>query len=154
TGGALVVSADGNLGAVPASEAKNVTLTNGSLQLGASFNLNGNRDIFIGAPQGTINTNGFNTTLSSKVIGTGTLIKAGVGTLLVDVSANDITVVAGTLGGKGSVGNVKVNTGATLNPGDSPGFMTVASAFFDPGSTLTVEINGTAGGTLYDQLEV
>jgi autotransporter-associated beta strand protein len=59
-GGAIVASADANLGASPASfTAGNIILDGGTLKFGASFDINNNRGINIGTGGGTIDTQGF-----------------------------------------------------------------------------------------------
>ena len=55
----------------------------GTLRFGASFNLNGARAVSIGQGVATIDTNGFSTTISQGIQnGTGGLVKAGIGTLV------------------------------------------------------------------------
>src|SRR5206468_939778 len=58
-GGALRVSSDVNLGAVPGSLTQDITLNGGTLQFGATFDINNNRSINVGPAGGTIDTNGF-----------------------------------------------------------------------------------------------
>jgi autotransporter-associated beta strand protein len=195
--GAIQVNSDGALGAVPPQEKTNIEIDGGTLQFGASFNLNGNRDIllFVGKPDlvstgapsgastqavsfvptGTIDTNGFNATIPGLIFGDGSLEKAGAGTLtltkdntytgdtlisagtlLVDGAQSQSNVFAdgGTLGGTGSVGAVTVDSGGVLSPGDSPGLLNTLDVVLNPGSTFAVEIDGTSGGTQYDQLAV
>jgi autotransporter-associated beta strand protein len=67
-----------------------------------------------------------------------------------------VTVDPGTLGGTGTVGSLLVLAGGTVNPA-GPGAVgtlsVIGNATFDPGSTYTVDLNGT--GTLdYDHLNV
>ncbi len=58
----------------------------------------------------------------------------------------------GTLSGTGTVGPVIVN-GGTLAPGASPGILNSGNVTFN-GGALSIELNGTTVGTLYDQLNV
>jgi autotransporter-associated beta strand protein len=75
---ALMVSSDGALG----SATGGITLENlGTLRFGASFDLASTRAITIGSGGGRINTNGFDTTISQSITGTGFLEKEGAGTL-------------------------------------------------------------------------
>ena len=74
--GVLNVASDGALGAA----AGGLTTFGGTLQLGSSFDLNSARSLNL-ANNGTIDTNGFNTTLTQNPTGGGTLTKAGLGML-------------------------------------------------------------------------
>ncbi|MFI5460266.1 MAG: beta strand repeat-containing protein [Isosphaerales bacterium] len=79
------------------------------------------------------------------------------GTLLVNGSqpGSAVSVETGsTLGGTGTVGAV-ATTGGTVSPGDGTGILNVdGNVTLDPSSTFTVELNGPAPGTGYDQLNV
>ncbi|HEX3599223.1 MAG TPA: hypothetical protein VHU84_03720, partial [Lacipirellulaceae bacterium] len=73
------------------------------------------------------------------------------GTLQVDGSLSGAGTVIATSGGKiGGTGaitatTVRMNSGAKLGPGDSPGALTVnGNVLFKSGSTFEVEINGTS----------
>ena len=81
------------------------------------------------------------------------------GTLLVNGSTAAGSAVSvnsgGTLKGTGTVsGPTTVAGGGTVAPGVSPGIMNSGSVTFTSGSNFDVEINGTAAGTQYDQLNV
>ena len=71
------MSADNNLG----NAAGALAFGGGTLQLGASFNLSSTRTITLNAGGGSIDTNGFSTTISQGIGGTGALSKTGTGTL-------------------------------------------------------------------------
>jgi hypothetical protein len=72
-----------------------------------------------------------------------------------DVSPNVTVNEAATLQGDGTVaGALVVNAGGTVAPGLSPGILATGSVSFSPGSTFSVELNGTAAGTEHDQLAV
>lgn len=100
--------------------------------------------------------------------GAGTLALAGVndyvgattidgGTLHVLAAlhpSSAVTVNAGTLGGNGIVGNVVVNSGGVLTPGDSVGVLVSGSVDLNTGATLGIELNGNQAGSDYDQLTV
>ncbi len=61
----------------------------------------------------------------------------------------------GTLGGYGSIGgNVVVDPGGTLAPGNSPGTITVGSLALAASANLLIEIGGTIQGTSYDFVNV
>ncbi|MFL5329082.1 MAG: hypothetical protein ACJ8C4_09205 [Gemmataceae bacterium] len=63
--------------------------------------------------------------------------------------------MSGTLGGTGSVGTVTVLNGGKVAPGaNGPGKLTTGNIVFNSGSLFTVDLNGTAVGTSFDQLAV
>lgn len=119
-------------------------------------------------------TQSSNTVFSGTLGNSGTLVKAGAGTLAlggdntayfgnVDVNAGTllvtgnlggslVTVAGGKFGGTGGVGSVTVNSGV-LAPGLSPGILTTGSVFLNGGS-LEFEINGLQAGVEYDQINV
>ncbi|MHA3905083.1 autotransporter family protein [Castellaniella sp. WN] len=63
------------------------------------------------------------------------------GGLLVNGTARHIAVNGGFLGGTGTVGNVTVQSGAALAPGNSIGTLKVADVTFNPGSIYQVEVD-------------
>ena len=91
--------------------------------------------------------------------GTGSISKAGTGTLLVNNTntyTGDVNVNAGTLGGNGSfAGNVNV-PGGTLSPGTSAGIFGVGGDLDLDGGSLFIEVTGGGGvaGTDHDQVTV
>ncbi len=144
SGGTLQVSADNNLGSGGA-----VSLSGGSaLQLGASFNTS--RDFSFGAGGGIISTQGFDSTFSGNLSGSGTLAKTGSGTLTLtgaSTKTGGFNVSAGTL--VGTTGNL---TGDIINSGilrfDQAGNGTYGSVISGTGA---VQVQGggiiTFGGT-------
>ncbi len=91
------MSSDANLGAVNGG----LTFAGGVLELGSSFDLATARSVQLTAAGGTIDTNGFNSTLRREITGNGDLIKAGTGTL--------------TLNGMNSfTGKTRIDAGGTL----------------------------------------
>lgn len=62
----------------------------------------------------------------------------------------------GTLGGTGFVGVTTSNSGGTIAPGlaGGTGVLHTAALNMDPGSTFSVDVNGTTPGSQYDQLAV
>ena len=95
-------------------------------------------------------------TLNSNIMAnTGTIMKQGPGTLLVNGTASAISVEEGTLGGQGSIGGVTVQPGAVVAPGASTGILQVNGSFTQSaGSTLAMEINGTTPGSGHDPLNI
>lgn len=79
----------------------------------------------------------------------GTLIINGeLGATAVSVSSNAILGGSGTLGG-----TLSLSGNSTLAPGNSPGILTVNDDILMSGdTTLSMELNGTTAGTLYDQI--
>jgi hypothetical protein len=87
------------------------------------------------------------TSILSGNASNGSLIKEGNGKLLLNgsVTADDVTVNAGTLGGTGALsGPLTVNTNGTVAPGVSVGTLTVNSDVTLAGNAL-IEVNKTAG---------
>ena len=76
------------------------------------------------------------------------------GNLIVTGSVSGPITVSDTLSGSGTFGPVTVEPGATVSPGASPGILTTGDLTFSPGSTLVMELEGTAPGSGYDQLVV
>lgn len=60
----------------------------------------------------------------------------------------------GTLMGNATVGDVTVQSGGTVAPGQSPGCLTTGDLTFNSGSTFTVELNGGTVCAEYDQTQV
>lgn len=77
-GGTLVIPADSALGDV----AGGVSFNGGTLKLAAQFDLAGSRPITLDALGGTLDTNGFDTTLAQSIAGPGGLGKLGSGKLV------------------------------------------------------------------------
>ncbi|NHV26747.1 autotransporter outer membrane beta-barrel domain-containing protein [Burkholderia sp. D-99] len=124
TQGTLSVAADNALGASSGS----LTFNGGTLQLGSAFNLASGRAVSITSNNGTIDTQGFNSTLTQGITGAGSLTKLGSGTL--------------TLNGTSSyAGGTNVNVG-TVIVGDG----TSASAALGGGGPVTVASGATLGG--------
>jgi autotransporter-associated beta strand protein len=170
--GSLSISSDGNLGGALGG----LTFDGGALQLGAGFNLAATRAINLNFGGGTIDTNGFSTTISQGIIGVGGLTKVGSGTLtlsgnngyvggttvnggtlVVDGSIMSTTVNSGgTLAGSGTVGETQINSGAAFAPGNGAAgsSMTVSGNLaFQSGAQYLVQLNpatssfATATGT-------
>ncbi len=81
--GTVAIGADSGLGTAPGvATAGQLTLDGGTLQSTATFELNANRGIALGASGGTINTNsGTTLTYNGIAAGSGSLTKAGTGIL-------------------------------------------------------------------------
>jgi outer membrane autotransporter protein len=152
-GGTLVVTLDSNLG----SSSGGVTFNSGTLQFGASFGLAPTRAMTLGVGGGTIDTNGFTTTIVQAITGSGGLTKNGAGTLTL-VGAN--TYSGGTILNAGTLvvnnnqalglGNVSINAGILRT---DPRPINVAGNYTQSGGTLQLQIAG-AGTGQYDFLNV
>ncbi len=165
--GALQVGNDGNLGAGGTA----ITFLGGALRFGASFSTD-RTVLLIG--DGTIDSNGYDATLSGGVYGGGDLIKTGAGTLtLTGTNAYRNTIVAaGTLVGNAASisGNVTTNgmvvfdqrddasiasvfagTGRFAKAGGGALELTGDSSGFSGSTTVsagTLVVNGALGGAL------
>ncbi len=106
--------------------------------------------VTIAAPSGTVNLTADNTYSGALALTNGTLYLEG------SNSASSLTTSSGTtLGGSGGIsGSLTIGSGAFLTPGTSPGNFSSGSITFASGSTITLELNGTAAGTQYDRLSV
>ncbi len=96
-------------------------------------------------------------TLSGISTYTGATSLEGGLTLVNGKLANTPTTVknTATLGGGGTIGgDVTLEAGGTIAPGNSPGILTIGSLTTTGTGTLSIELNGTAPGTQYDQLVV
>ncbi|SEN98362.1 autotransporter domain-containing protein [Bradyrhizobium sp. OK095] len=137
-GGALSVASDAALTTLGFGQY--INFNGGTLRFTGAFS--SARTVSLLAGGGTIDTNGFNATLSGQIINTGSLTKAGIGTLTL-TGANTYTggtfVNAGTLAlsGIGTLGDVTgsttVNSGGALDLG---------------GTTQTQSAVSLNGGTL------
>lgn len=78
------------------------------------------------------------------------------GTLLVDgnISTSSLTTVASgaTIGGSGTIGALTVSSGGFINPGNSPGILSIDGDYVQAG-LYTAEINGLTVGAEHDQID-
>nr|WP_322040702.1 autotransporter outer membrane beta-barrel domain-containing protein [Burkholderia diffusa] len=124
TQGTLSAAADNALGASSGA----LTFNGGTLQLGSAFDLASSRAVSITSNNGTIDTQGFNTTMTQGISGAGALTKLGSGTLTLN-------------GANGYAGGTNVNAG-TLVVGDG----TSASAALGGGGPVMIASGATLGG--------
>jgi YVTN family beta-propeller protein/autotransporter-associated beta strand protein len=166
--GPLDVASDAAL--TPLGFGRFVNFNTGILSLSGNWTTNRTLSILTGG--GTIQTNGFDATISAPVINDGVLTKEGAGTLTLDGASTHLggtTMMGGTLivnashaaavrlqggmlGGIGDIGSIDATAG-TIDPGVAgPGILRASAATLVPGVTLAIQINGPDAGTGYDQL--
>ena len=161
--GAIAVAADSALGAPTGP----LTFNGGTLQLLSSFDLAATRPIVLNGPSaglaggGTIDTNGFHTTIAQSISGAGGLTKAGSGVLTLTAAnsySGDTTITGGTLqlgngGTTGSiVGHVADNGILAFSRSDVVAFPGVISgtggvAQIGAGTLTLTGVNTYSGGT-------
>ena len=159
TGGYVLISADSNLGAAPASAtAGKIVLNGGTLGIGATLTLNANRGIAVGNSVGTIFVDDTYTATYGGVIAnvpaeTGVLKKIGLGTLVltaVNTFTGGIVVDEGTLASTTGINNTALSTGpVTVNAGATLRSDAFDSFGYNGGNPSVININGgtvTTGG--------
>ena len=138
-----------------------LTFNGGTLWFDAQFDLSTTRPITLELGGGTINTQSFITTISQEITGSGTLTKAGTGTLALiedNTYSGGTTISGGTLqlgngGTSGSIiGNVTDNGVLAFNRSDSVTFGGVISgtggvAQIGAGTTILTGNSTYTGGT-------
>ena len=151
---AISTSADAALTAVNSGG----SLTVGQINLLSDLALSGAGNINI---TGNLNSTG-NVTKSGTGVTTLELANSYTGSTTVQdgslivksvQTGSAITMVGGTLGGTGVLGSVGAYSG-TVSPGASPGVLKVGNITMSQETVFRVELNGSAAGFSYDQLNV
>lgn len=128
-------------------------LTANPVSLELSGAITGNGGIHFGTTGGRAGTyivsNNSNGYLGATNVKSGTLVVNG------NISTSSLTTVesGAALGGSGTVGDLSILAGGSLNPGNSPGQITVDGNYSQAG-TLNIEVNGLTAGTQHDQVNV
>lgn len=160
--GTVTLNAPANLrGGVTIASGTTLAANGQAVSIAGDFTKNGN---FTSGTQTTT----FNGTADQEISGTSTTSFSTVNitnptttSLLHDIIAGGgVNVQAGTLKGHALItglgtGIVSVSSGATLAPGASPGVLSTGAVSFVAGSTLAIEIGGSAPGNAannHDQL--
>jgi outer membrane autotransporter protein len=155
-GGRLTVSSDANLGAANGD----ITLGTGLLQITGTGFTQLTRDLAVTGNAGIENRDA-DLEVSGALSGTGTLNKYGARSLLYNGDGSgfsgSLNIFGGTLGGSGTIGGtVRIQSGATLSAGNSPGTLTIGELILFSGSTSEFELGtaGTVGGPTNDLVKV
>lgn len=128
-------------------------LTSNAVSLELSGAITGNGGVNFGTTGGRSGTyiisNNSNGYLGATNVKSGTLVVNG------NISTSSLTTVesGAALGGSGTVGDLTILAGGSLNPGNSPGQLTVNGNYSQAG-TLNIEVNGLTAGTQHDQVNV
>jgi ribosomal 50S subunit-recycling heat shock protein len=165
-GGAIFIGSGANLtitggtlgaGTVTGGTGGSAGAGNGSAY-GSSIFIGGEQTLNLGAAGQTTTVTGVIADMKgSGGTGVGALSINGGIVLLngVNTYTGGTTIASGaTLGGSGTVGDVTVSSGGTLAAGNGTGIFHTGDLDLKGGSLLAVEINGTAAGTGYDQVDV
>ena len=127
---------------------------------GSTLNITGGiaNDGFDGGSQGITKTGDGTLKLSgtNNSYTGGTVVNAGTLVINGNISTSSMTTVqtGAALGGSGTVGSLTIDSGAFLNPGNSPGILNVDGDYNQAG-TLNIEVTGTTPGLGgYDQVNV
>src|SRR5208337_2625764 len=150
--GTLSIAADNNLGAGPSSATPgSLTINGGTLATTATFTLNANRGLSLGASGGTIDAaSGTTLTYSGIAAGSGKLTKIDTGTLVLG-GANTYSGVT-TI----SAGTLSIAADNNLGPAPSsatPGSLTINGGTLATTASFTLNANrglslGASGGTI------
>jgi fibronectin-binding autotransporter adhesin len=149
--GGAIQSLDGvNAYAGPITLTGDTNITVNSDRLTLSGAIGGGSYVASIAGAGTLDLSGTNSLVGLSVQQGTTLIN---GTSPLSINGAEVASGA-TLGGSGTIGNLLVDMGATVAPGNSPGILNTGNVSLPSGSIYAVQINGTTVGTQYDQLNV
>ena len=126
---------------------------------GSTFTNSGHVNDFHGRNDGTFNNSGTVTVdASSNVYGSGSYQQSnGLTTVDGTVAINNMEINGGVLKGSGYIlGDLVVGPNGTIQPGNSPGLLTIDGDFtLEEGANLILEIvEDGLGGYLYDELSV
>ena len=149
--GAVVVGSTGSL-------TGNATIANATTISGGTFGSSGNT-LTLGSTLGATGDNSIASNVTVNVAGT-TTISSGVFTVngTLGGAGGKIVGSTATLGGSGTLsGDITVQTGGFLTPGNSPGSLVVGDNLYLAG-TVTIELGGTAftlnGTEDYDRIKL
>jgi outer membrane autotransporter protein len=155
-GGRLSVSSDANLGAANGD----ITLVTGLLQINGTGFTQLTRDLEV-TYDAAIQNRDADLVVSGALSGTGVLNKHGAGAFIYNGDGSGfsgaLNIAGGTLGGSGTIGGtVRVQSGATLSAGNSPGTLNVGELILFSSSTSEFELGtaGTVGGPTNDLVTV
>ena len=162
-GGTIIVDEDAALGGSAAA----LHLSNGTLRIAGTAMTSLDREVVLEGTGGGLDiaSAGNTVTLARTVSGSGALTKAGLGELNLtgtntytgetlitagllsvngSIAGSSLTTIldGGTLGGIGTVGDLRVASGGTLAPGNSIGTLHVdGDVTFEDGSTYRIEVD-------------
>ncbi len=159
SGGTLQISQDANLGNV----ANTIAFNNGTLKITAGFS-SARSLIMTGA--GTVDTNGFNLTLSGPTSGVGGLSKSGTGTLTIQPDAAQAVnhsggvtlnansgIVIYSLASGGTItysGGTTINSGATLQMNSANAMPSLGDVTFNGAGLFVLSNNNQTIRDLFD----
>lgn len=150
-GGTLIVGSGSSSGAISSSSsASTITVGTSILVQSGSISVNlAGAAVLTKTTTGTVVLSGTNSYTGLTSVNAGTLIINGY-----NASSNVTVASGGTLKGSGNVGNVQLQSGATARAGSDLGILGTKDLTMQAGSTLGVNIGGTASGTGYSAFAV
>jgi len=149
TGGVLAIGADSAIGAAMGP----LTFNGGTLRFNSQFDLAATRAITLNAPGGTIDTNGFTTTIAQGMAGPGGLGVTGAGTLVLagpNTYAGTTTIASATTLRAAAVNSFSPNSAVILAPAATlalAGFNQTVAGLTNAG-LAQLNAPGAAPGTL------
>jgi fibronectin-binding autotransporter adhesin len=158
-GGVFTNAAGGTITVNPGGSADHKFTGGGSVANQGTLNVNYNLTLILPFTNSGRVFIGAGVTMYSEVSFTQTAgstnLSAGSSVLKSLAGFTTISLQGGTLSGLGSVNGDLVNSGGTVNPGNSPGILTINGNYSQrAGGTLAIEIAGTTAGSQYDRLVV
>ena len=158
-GGSITTAQPVSITSTAFTTANAPTLTTSSaITLGASVDISGSGATFTATDVTPTTPKRRQTQTQTYGFGTDALVLTGETTTVPSgdtLEAGELTLTGGTLDGQGTVAGAVTNTSGTVSPGNPLGVLKVTGAYSQGGrGTLAIDLDGTAAGTGFSQLQV